>query len=223
MLWPLVPLSRWLILDLTLLHFSFQFRESKGLIQFLWCRGGNSWGCLLTWCRRGIRLLCVSWAHLGGDSWGNAVRIITQRALSFVWQPTPTWQPPEQSTLGATQTLKTVTRQLRGKTTSMDVSMASIKNHPTGTGTEETGRDLKGQERNCPAGRWGCSPKTAVALDRSSSAAAAGHEHLSQSKLWFRGRKTGSVTLPLSPLALCPLQAASPSSQDISRHFWTNF
>lgn len=39
MLWPLVPLSRWLILDLTLLHFSFQFRESKGLIQFLWCRG----------------------------------------------------------------------------------------------------------------------------------------------------------------------------------------
>lgn len=39
MLWPLVPLSRWLILDLTLLCFSFQSRESKGLIQLLRCRG----------------------------------------------------------------------------------------------------------------------------------------------------------------------------------------
>lgn len=38
-LWPPVPLSRWLILDLTLPCFSFQFREPKGLIQFLWCRG----------------------------------------------------------------------------------------------------------------------------------------------------------------------------------------
>lgn len=184
----------------TSLFFTSLFNSGSPKVYFSSCgAGGSSWGCLHTSCRQGIWLLCVSWSHLGGDSRRNAARIITQKSsivcltvhtnLTVSWAKYAGCNPNPKNCHPSTQWEDHIHGGVSG-----------IHQKPSHRDRDRGDSDLKGQERNSPAGSWGSSPKTTVAFYRGSSAAA-GHVHLSQSKLWFRGRKRGSVTLSQTALS----------------------